>query len=547
MTPSRLLVAAFVSASLFAGAVFAYSSSGATVRAQASSQATPTFVVSGRGWGHGVGMAQWGAYGFAQQGATYDEILAHYYVGTTLGPAPVARVRVQMAVGRQRLTVGSTAPFTVRDGIGQLWHLAAGEQTFGPGLQLTTTDVPQPQQLPAPLLFLPGASPLRFAGRPYRGQLLVSVANGSLRAVNSVGLEAYLFGVVPSEMPRAWLPEALKVQAVAARSYALAKRKTGSWFDLYPDTRSQVYLGIAGEAASTTTAVQETAGQVVLYGGRVATTYFFSSSGGRTSAADEVWKGPPVPYLQSVDDPYDTISPHHRWGPFVISAGRLDGVLRSPGRLTDVRMAKGPSGRVTTVTGVGSQGESTMSGSDLRRALGLRSTWFRIGVLSLATPEAPVTFGGRVSLNGVARSLPVVNLERREQGAAWRPLGPVAPGPNGSVKVAAKPRAPTDYRLSSGSARSRLAHVAVAPLVRFRGMKDASTLRGYARPLFPGAMVAVQRLAGNRWTTVVRAPLDANGNFEASLTLSPGEYRARLAPGRGFVPGVSSTLRVGPA
>ncbi|MEK6276311.1 MAG: SpoIID/LytB domain-containing protein [Actinomycetota bacterium] len=543
MTPSRLLVAAFVSASLFAGAAFAYSSS--AVRAQAP-QATPTFVVSGRGWGHGVGLAQWGAYGFAQQGASYEEIIAHYYKGTTLGPAPLARIRVQLAVARRQLTIGSVSPFTVRDGIGQVWHLAAEEQTFGPGLRLKTIDVPQPQQLPGPLTFLAGASPLRFGGRPYRGQVLVSVANGSLRAVNSVGLEGYLFGVVPSEMPRTWLPEALKAQAVAARSYALAKRTTGSWFDVYPDTRSQVYLGIPGEAASTTAAVQATAGKVVLYKGRLATTYFFSSSGGRTSSAEEVW-GEPVPYLVSVDDPYDTLSPHHRWGPFVISAGRLDRALGSPGRLMDVRTAKGPSGRVKTVTAVGSQGESTMTGSDVRRALGLRSSWFRIGVLSLATPEAPVTFGGRVSLNGVARSLPAVNLERRERGAAWLPMGPVARGPNGTVSVAAKPRAPTDYRLASGSARSRLAHVAVAPLVRFRGMVDASTLRGYSRPVFPGATIAVQRSEGGRWTTVVRAPIDEKGNFEARLTLSPGEYRARLAPGRGFVPGVSSTLKVGPA
>ena len=132
----------------------------------------------------------------------------------------------------------------------------------------------------------------------------MSVANGSLRAVNSVALEAYLYGVVPSEMPKDWLPEALKAQAVAARSYALAVRKTGSWFDLYPDTRSQVYLGIAHEAPSTTAAVQETAGEVVLYQGRLATTYFFSSSGGRTASAPEVWpSSPPTPYLSPSTTP----------------------------------------------------------------------------------------------------------------------------------------------------------------------------------------------------------------------------------------------------
>ena len=144
-------------------------------------------------------------------------------------------------------------------------HLAAGAQTFGRGLRLKTTDVQKPQRVPGPVTFLPGSAPLRLGGRPYRGQFLVSVAGGGLRAVNSVSLEAYLYGVVPSEMPKDWLPEALKAQAVAARTYALAVRKTGGWFDLYPDTRSQVYLGIAHEAPSTTAAVQETAGEVVLY------------------------------------------------------------------------------------------------------------------------------------------------------------------------------------------------------------------------------------------------------------------------------------------
>ena len=313
------------------------------------------------------------------------------------------------------------------------------------------------------------------------------MANGSLRAVNSVGLEGYLFGVVPSEMPNTWLPEALKAQAVAARSYALAVRKTNSWFDLYADTRSQVYLGIAHEKPSTTAAVQATAGQVVLYEGRVATTYFYSSSGGRTAAANDVWQGPPVPYLVSVDDPYDTISPYHRWGPFTVTAGRLDQVLRAPGRLMDVRMVKSPSGYVRTVTAVGSEGEATATGSEVRRALDLRSSWFRVGVLSLATPDAPVTFGGRVSLSGVARSLPAVQLEQREGREAWRALGHVARGPNGSVTVAARPKATTDYRLASGSARSRLAHVAVAPLVRFRGVKNASLCAASPVPCSGGA------------------------------------------------------------
>src|SRR5215218_5934417 len=478
MARSRLLVAALSVAALVAGAASGYPSTKTASRSQAALPGTPTFVISGRGWGHGVGMAQWGAYGFAQQGATYDEILAHYYRGTTLGPAGVSRVRVLLAQGRSQLTIGSVAPFTARDGLGQLWHLPAGSQTIGPGLKLKTTEFPELQRVPGPVTFLPGTSPLRLGGRPYRGNFLVSVAGGALRAVNNVALEAYLYGVVPSEMPKDWLPEALKAQAVAARSYALAVRKTGSWFDLYPDTRSQVYLGIAHESPSTTAAVQATAGEVVLSQGRLATTYFFSSSGGRTASAPEVWPtSAPTPYLVSVPDPYDTISPHHRWGPFVVSAVRLRGVMRARGKLADLRLDTGPSGRVESVTAVGEQGDSTVTGSDLRRALKLRSTWFRIGVLSLANPEAPVTYGKKVSLSGVARSIPSVRLDQRQAGASWQPVGPVSPGPGGAVTISAKPRVPTDFRLTSGPVRSTVAHVSVAPLVRFQGMPRAGTLR----------------------------------------------------------------------
>ena len=517
-------------------------------RAKRAMPGPPTFVISGRGWGHGVGMAQWGAYGFAQHGASYRDILAHYYRGTTLGPAPISKVRVYLAAGRAQLSLGSNAPYTVRDGIGQTWHIAAGTLTFGPKLKIKTTDVQQPQRLPEPLTFIPGGSPLRFGSTAYRGQLQVSLANGRLRAINLVGLEAYLYGVVPSEMPKDWLPEALKAQAVAARSYALAVRKTGSWFDLYPDTRSQVYLGIAHEAPSATAAVQGTAGQVVLYGGKVATTYFFSSSGGRTASAPEVFpSAPATPYLVSVNDPYDTISPHHRWGPFVVSAQRLRRMLGVRGALSDVTLALGSSGRVETITGVGAQGSSTMKGWDFRRALGLDSTWFRVGVLSLGTPQAPITYGTRVLIDGIARSMPSVRIDHRQPGASWELLRSVTPGPGGSVVIKAKPKLPTDYRLVSGSVRSRVAHVSVAPLVRFHGMPNASTLRGYARPVFPGASAALQRSTGGSWRTVARATVDQNGDFEAHVSLTPGDYRFRLAPGHGFVPGVSTTLKVGPA
>ena len=147
MARTRLLLVALPIAALVAGSAPGYPGTKAPSRAQAPVPGTPTFVVSGRGWGHGVGMAQWGAYGFAREGATYDEILAHYYKGTTLGQAQVSRVRVLLAQGSSKLSVSSAAPFTARDGLGQLWHLPVGPQTFGPGLRLKTTDFQEPQRV----------------------------------------------------------------------------------------------------------------------------------------------------------------------------------------------------------------------------------------------------------------------------------------------------------------------------------------------------------------------------------------------------------------
>ncbi|HLB20253.1 MAG TPA: SpoIID/LytB domain-containing protein, partial [Gaiellaceae bacterium] len=273
---------------------------GSAASARTDTQPVPagaaTFLVTGHGWGHGVGLSQWGAYGYAQKGALYDKIVLHYFPGTELGPAPVSRVRVLLTSGVATLDIGSTADFKVRDGTGVVHTVTAGKYTLKPALKLAVDGQTTPAALPGPLLFQPGAAALGLKHR-YRGSIQVDVVAGKLRAINMVGLEQYLYGVVPSEMPFTWHPEALKAQAVVARSYALATRRTGA-FDLYPDTRDQVYLGIEHEKPSTTAAVNATAGQVVLYQGAVAKTYFFSTSGGRTASAEDVW-GKPIPYLVS--------------------------------------------------------------------------------------------------------------------------------------------------------------------------------------------------------------------------------------------------------
>src|SRR4051795_3024147 len=361
----------------------------ARVDAKATAGAA-TFVVTGHGWGHGVGMSQYGAYGYAQKGVGYEKIVLHYFPGTELGDAPVSKVRVLLTSGVGTLPVGSASDFRVKDATGAVHDVTAGKYTLTPALKLKVDGAATARALPGPLLFQPGPAPLQLK-HLYRGSVQVDVVGAKLRAINVVGLEQYLYGVVPSEMPFSWAPEALKAQAVVARSYALATRRSGA-FDLYPDTRSQVYLGVEHEKPSTTAAVDATAGQVVLYQGAVAKTFFFSTSGGRTASAADVWGGT-VPYLVSVPDPYDTISPYHSWGPFAFGGARLGKILHAGGTVRDVHTALNSSGRVTTLTAVTGTGERSFNATALRKLLGLRSTWFSVGVMSLTGPGGAVTYG----------------------------------------------------------------------------------------------------------------------------------------------------------
>jgi stage II sporulation protein D len=515
----------------------------ARVHAKAAPAPTPLFVVSGHGWGHGVGMGQYGAYGYAKHGLGYRAILAHYYPGTTIGAAPVRKVRVLLAQGKAKLTLSSTADFTVTDGAGKKHDVAAGTTTLDSKLKLKVDAAARAKALPGPLLFTPGTAPLEL-DRPYRGQIQVTAAGGKLQAVNVVGLEPYVQGVVAAEMPHTWAPEALKAQAVATRSYALSHLQSGS-FDLYPDTRSQVYRGVAGEAPETNAAVQATAGQVVLYAGHVAKTFFFSTSGGRTMSAADAW-GTPIPYLVSVPDPYDTLSPYHDWGPFAFTAAKLGKALHAQGRLVDVQVQTNASGRVTDVTAIGANGESTVAGAAVRKALGLRSTWFSVGVVSLSpASSAPVVYGGRAKLTGLARAVPSVGMESRATTAkTWMSGGRVKPAADGTFTASVKPTTSTWYRLAVGTLRTAQVKVAVAPLVRFDVADSKTSLSGLARPVLPNSLVEIQRLAGSAWSTVARTRTDASGDFTATLRLRAGSYRARVTPGHGFVPGTTKPLEV---
>src|SRR5215218_84838 len=505
MSRALALTAGVICGFLTAGLAMGAADARKPRRAKAAPSAgQPVFVVSGRGWGHGVGMAQWGANGFARKGMSYNRILAHYYRGTTIDRAPVTKVRVLLASGKKKLTISSAAPFSVRPQSGQVRKLNAGEHVIGPALKVKPKGAKRPVALDWPVVFLPGEEPLRL-GKRYRGTIQVDLSGARLRAINVVGLEQYLYGVVPAEVPDDWPAEVLKAQAVAARTYALATRKIGGAFDLFPDVRSQVYRGIDEEEASTNQAVDETGGEVLMYRGRVAMTYFFSTSGGRTASVADVWPGSnPVPYLVSVADPYDSISPHHVWGPIVLPAAKLQKVLKAPGRLADVRTTMNASARVATVIGVGSLGQTTIRSGGLRRGLGLRSTWFRVGVLALTPPATPIAFGAAGKLTGTARGVGKAVLEQRV-GAGWSTVVPVQPQANGAFAVTVRPTVTTHYRLAAGSVRTAALRVGISPRIALVPPGDLSELTGTVRPLLAGAAVEIQRLNGQAWQVVGRS------------------------------------------
>jgi stage II sporulation protein D len=261
-----------------------------------------TLVINGAGEGHGVGMSQYGALGFARHGWTYEQILAHYYTGTTIGQAPAAAT-VRVLVGAK---------------------------------------------------------------------------------VRKVALERYVRGVVAAEMPSGWPLAALEAQAVASRTYALTAHAGGSRFDVYSDTRSQVYLGVAAETATTNAAVTATAGKIVLHAGRPAITFFFASSGGMTESIQNAFLGSePEPWLLGVPDPYNS-GPSFAWRKtmsFTAATARLRGLVKGAFRGIAV-LTRGVSPRILTAEVLGSRGATAVTGPELAQRLGLGSTWAYFSVQS---------------------------------------------------------------------------------------------------------------------------------------------------------------------
>ncbi|MBK5220017.1 MAG: SpoIID/LytB domain-containing protein [Thermoleophilia bacterium] len=343
----------------------------------ASASASVSWIVHGRGFGHGVGMSAYGAYGYAKHGKSYRFILGHYYTGTTIGTtdnARIVRVLLGIAPGDVEFSGATSACHTRLDP-----QRSYEAHRVGNGVRLRSSSG-KPLAKCGPTLRAAGAGKITIAGYgTYRGALETvptESASGPLNVVNALALEQYVKGVMPNEVPPSWPIEELKAQSVAVRSIAITGDVGGNGFDLYNDTRSQVYKGLESEYQQTNEAVDSTKGQVVVYKGQVAQTFYSACSGGHTESVGNVF-GTAIPYLVGVPDPYDYYCPLHTWtlkfsGPEISSrlSGYLDGKLRKV-----IVTKRGVSPRIIEAKLVGTGGTTTVSGSELSVALGGYDTW----------------------------------------------------------------------------------------------------------------------------------------------------------------------------
>ncbi len=370
-----------------------------------ASAAVPSkFIIEGSGFGHGIGMPQYGAYEMSRRGHSATGILAHYYRNTAAkGVTTKALVDVQVygpdPYSSPSFGDTTATTVTVHDGG---WRLRVGERTiaFGPSgtLSVSTSQGDVLVRTPDGVLHRHDQLVLQWAGTPYYkptaspatvtiarahgsyryGRLLLSASEGVPNIVNRLRLNTqYLYGL--AEMPASWGTtggqQALRAQAVVARSYAVVKTgelKATCKCHVVDDVRDQQFSGwkhASGFASeywrsavdSTTTSL--TSGSVLTYGGQTVATHYYSSSGGRTANSEDVWSSV-IPYERSVADPYSKVAPGNNYASWRRGIGQARARdLFDLGTVKSIEVtARYSSGQAKTLTATGATRTSTITG-----------------------------------------------------------------------------------------------------------------------------------------------------------------------------------------
>jgi stage II sporulation protein D len=399
-----------VAATLLAACSLLLTSALAAPSADADSGVKPSdgsFVVKGAGYGHGHGMSQYGAYGAAKKGLSWQDILAFYYPGTTLKTlSSSTKIKVWVTSDDDdNLRVLPAAGLKVYDSNDHSLTLPTGSKyrswrikRSGSGYKLTWKNADGDYTTRSTPLdsstwhFSTKAKIVKVrlpngSTREYRGSVALVKRGSGGRTVNKVKLEDYVRSVVPSEMPTSWATAAVRAQAVAARSYAIRTRDFSSYsgYDICDTTACQVYAGKATTSASGNRVVRETsagnaavkatAGTIVTYDGAVALTQFASSNGGAMSSGG-------YPYLREKDDPYDGVVRSQAWKK-TITAKAVGRAYPSVGTVKSLKITKRDGsgrygGRVVSIKIVGSKKSLTVSGSAFQGKFRMRSSLYKI-------------------------------------------------------------------------------------------------------------------------------------------------------------------------
>jgi stage II sporulation protein D len=292
-------------------------------------------------------------------------------------------------------------------------------------------------------------------------------------------------GVIAAEMPSTWSAQALDAQAVAARTYAITTDVAGGFYNLYPDTRSQMYEGVGAETAATDAAVAATSGQIVTYDGAPAVTYFFASSGGYTENVEDAWPGAtPDPWLRGVPDPYDGAGgdPYHHWTRQMSLANATKDLGKLvKGKLVGIKVTHhGASPRIMTANVIGTRGTVSVTGSELEGAFGLLSTWAAFTTISSTASPTPAT-APRIVTNNLAVLSQMESAFGQMDNASQTLSGKVLPAGKGT-HVTLQVRARGRWRRSDvvqlgrgGSYSVRLASAGVYRVV-YRGLAGPSVV-----------------------------------------------------------------------
>jgi SpoIID/LytB domain protein len=356
-----------------------------------------SFTIKGSGYGHGHGMSQYGAYGAAKKGLGWKQILAFYYPKTTLRSMPTGTtIKVWLTADNDNnLRVRPAAGLKIRDAHGGSYTLPTGKaytswrisrsgsgyklayrttsgtwKTKATGLDTSTWWVSSSAKVLR--LVLPNGST-----RDYRGSMALVKRGTGGRTVNKVLLEDYVRAVVPMEMPTSWLPDAVRAQSVAARSYAVRVRDFSDYsgYDICDTPTCQVYGGKSREDMQGDAAVKATAGTIVTYDGKVALTQFASSNGGAMAKSN-------LPYLVAKKDPYDGVITSQAWTR-TISAASVARVWPSVGTVRSLQVTSRDGsgawgGRVQTIKIIGSKASVTVAGSTFKYYFSMRSTLYTV-------------------------------------------------------------------------------------------------------------------------------------------------------------------------